>query len=152
MLGESIDFGPDFWSKDRRRSGREIDVLRGQNIPANSKSIDRTRGMSTVISHKSTDLRCRSYQSPRAVHRLGMSFVRTLAAYAGETRCDHKIKATYHLHWALEAPDAQRILEWLVPQSGVSIEQEDALAGVVAAARSHGVTVKVFRVSGGDDV
>jgi hypothetical protein len=31
-----------------------------------------------------------------------MRFVRLLAAYDGEVRCDHKKKATYYLRWSIE--------------------------------------------------
>jgi hypothetical protein len=145
VLGELIDLGSDFWSKDRRRSGQEIDVIRGQNIPANSKAIDRTIGMSGVVSHKSTDLRCKSYRSPSTVYRLGMSFVDSIARYKGEIRRNHKLQATYFLSWAVEQPDANRVLEWFIPVAGVSAQQESALARVVSDGAARGVDVKLFR-------
>ena len=145
MIGVLFDLGADFWNKDRRRSGQEIDVLRGQNIPPNSKAIDRTVGISGVVSHKSTDLRCKSYQSPNTVYRLGVSFVNSLANYNGEVRRNRKIKATYFLNWAVEQPHAPRVLEWFVPRQGVSEKQEDAMARVITYGREHGIEVKIFR-------
>lgn len=127
-------------------SGKRVDVLRGQNIPHNSRSIDRTLVPNGVVSHKSTDLRLKSYHSPRTVYRLGMRFVREVQDYSGEIRCDHKKKATYHLHWAIEAPDAARILEWFIPARGVSNEQECSLRQVIDEAKTAGVVVKLFRV------
>jgi len=41
-FGEMISLGEGFWTRDRRRSGPYVDELRGQNIPGNSKAIDRT--------------------------------------------------------------------------------------------------------------
>lgn len=146
MVGEILDLGSDFWLRDRLKSGQEIDRLRGQNIPFNSRVIDRTDGISCVVSHKSTNLLCLSYQSPRAVYRLGMSFVRDLAAYQGEVRRNRKIKATYFLSWALQGPNPRRILEWFVPYSGVTGGQEEALELVVSEALALGVEVRVFRV------
>lgn len=146
IFGKVISLGEDFWSRDRRKAGCLVDVLRGQNIPANSKTIDRTLVGDGVVSHKSTDLRCKSYQSPRVVYRLGMTFVRSLAEYRGEVRRNHTIKATYFLEWAVQRPDAPRILEWFVPMSGVGIDQELVLRQVVNEGAALGVCVKVFRV------
>lgn len=147
MIGTAINFGNGFWRDDRKISGKRIDVLRKQNIPHNSRCIDRTVGGNCVVSHKSTDLRLKSYRSPQTVYRLGMRFVAQLLAYAGEVRCDHKKKATYHLHWAIEAPDAQRILEWFVPLAGVTSEQEAILQRVIDDSKAAGVTVALFRIS-----
>lgn len=146
--GESCDcvFGAGFWLTDRRLSGKRIDVLRGQNIPHNAKVIDRTVGANCVVSHKSTDLRLKSYRSPRAVYRLGMHFVRQLSDYRGEVRCDHRLKATFNLHWALEDPKVRRLLEWFVPQNGISAEHEDALAKVIEEAGKLGVSVVIIRI------
>jgi hypothetical protein len=141
-----VDFGNGFWCECRKLSGKRVDVLRGQNIPHNSRSIDRTLVPNGVVSHKSTDLRLKSYRSPRTVYRLGMRFVREVREYSGEIRCDHKKKATYHLHWAIEAPDAARILEWFIPASGISDEQECSLKQVIDEAKTAGVIVKLFRV------
>lgn len=145
--GTRLDFGAGFWRECRKQSGKRVDVLRGQNIPHNSRSIDRTLVPNGVVSHKSTDLRLKSYRSPATVYRLGIRFVYELLAYSGEIRCDHMKKATYHLHWAVEAADAVRVLEWFVPLSGVTAEQEAALARVVDAAKIAGVRVDLFRVS-----
>jgi hypothetical protein len=147
VIGTRIDFGRGFWRGDRKLSGKRIDVLRMQNIPHNSRCIDRTVGGKCVVSHKSTDLRLKSYQSPQAVYRLGMCFVGQLRTYAGEVRRDHKKKATYHLHWAVEAPDAVRVLEWFVPLSGVTPAHESALQRVIEDASRAGVTVALFRVT-----
>jgi hypothetical protein len=76
-----------------------------------------------------------------------MGFVRTLAAYAGEVRCDHKRKATYYLHWAVEG-HGPRMLEWFVPEDGVSPDQESALTRLVQEASALGVTVRVLRIKG----
>jgi hypothetical protein len=81
-----LDYGRGFWQGNRLLSGKRIDALRAQNIPHNARVIDRTVGIDTVVSHKSTDLRRPSYQSPRRVYALGMRFVRALAAYSGEVR------------------------------------------------------------------
>jgi hypothetical protein len=147
-FGEAFDceFGAGFWLSDRRLSGKRIDVLRGQNIPHNAKVIDRTIGANCVVSHKSTDLRLKSYRSPRAVYRLGMHFVRQLCAYRGEVRCDHRLKATFNLHWGVEDPSARRFLEWFVPQTGISAEQEDALAQVIEEASKLDVRVVIIRI------
>jgi hypothetical protein len=141
-----VDFGSGFWREQRMVSGKRIDVLRGQNIPHNSRSIDRTLVPNGVVSHKSTDLRLKSYRSPRTVYRLGTRFVREVQEYSGEIRCDHKKKATYHLHWAVEAPGAARILEWFIPACGISNEQECSLKQVIDEAKTAGVLVKLFRV------
>lgn len=145
MLGTEINLGPTFWTVERRLAGRQVDMLRGQNIPSNARVIDRTVGLSSVVSHKSTDLRCRSYTVPSAVYCLGTSFVRSLAAYQGEIRKDHKIKATYFLGWAIESPDSKRVLEWYVPLHGVTREQEESLQRVVEYGRTRRVEVKVMR-------
>lgn len=147
MNRSPLDFGSGFWREERLLSGKRIDVLRGQNIPHNSRSIDRTLVPNGIVSHKSTDLRLKSYRSPRAVYRLGMRFVREIQDYSGETRCDHKKKATYHLRWAIETSSAVRILEWFIPAKGVSEEQEFSLTQVVNDAKAAGVTVKIFRVN-----
>lgn len=140
------DFGSGFWLSERRLSGKRIDVLRGQNIPHNAKVIDRTIGADCVVSHKSTDLRLKSYRSPRAVYRLGMQFVRHLCAYRGEVRCDHRLKATFNLHWAIEDPNARRILEWFVPQTGISAQHQDALTRVIGEASKLDVRVVIIRI------
>ena len=146
MLGTSINLGATFWEVERRRAGKLLDGIRGQNIPSNARTIDRTEGISTVVSHKTTDLRCKSYLVSSAVYSLGTSFVRALAAYKGETRRDHKIKATYFLAWALQAPEAKRILEWFVPMRGVTPEQEASMQRVVEYGLSRYVEVQILRV------
>ena len=128
------------------RSGKRVDVLRGQNTPHNSRSIDRTLVPHGVVSHKSTDLRLKSYRSGRSVYRLGMRFVREVQNYAGEIRSDHTKKATYNLHWAVEAPNAARLLEWFIPAFGISDEQERSLDQVIVDAQAVGVVVKLFLV------
>ena len=145
---EVVDFGDDFWKRDRRQSGKDIDVIRGQNIPTNARVIDRTLVPSGVVSHKSTDLRCKSYRLPRSVYRRGMKFVKDLANYTGETRQDHKKGATYYLHWALDGKESKRVLEWFVPSNGVSKDHENALDKVIQDAKECGVVVKIFRVTG----
>lgn len=146
MIGEKCDLGRGFWRKNRLASGKEIDSIRGQNIPSNSKTIDRTEGLNVMISHKSTDIRLKSYIRPRAVYRIGMRYVRQIASYNGEVRKDHKKKATYHLHWAVETEDSKRVLEWFLPLKGVANEQEVAIHKVVVEAGELGVDVHVFRV------
>ena len=146
VVGEVISLGEGFWTQDRRKSGLHVDVLRGQNIPGNSKAIDRTLVPDGIVSHKSTDLRCKSYQSPRVIYRLGMAFARSVADYKGEVRRNHSLKATYFLEWAVQRPDAPRILEWFVPKEGVGPEQELALGRVVEDGARLGVEVKLFRV------
>ncbi len=146
-LGEVIDFGRGFWSEDRRSSGRRIDELRGQNIPTNSKTIDRTLVPKGVVSHKSTDIRRKSYRSPQTVYWVGMRFVRQLLEYEGELRQDHRRKATYYLQWAIEGTDYKRVLEWfVVPPAGVPTAHEQSLRRVIAEASALGITVKLFRV------
>lgn len=146
FTGTVINFGRGFWRECRRVTGKRIDVLRGQNIPHNSRCIDRTLVPKGIVSHKSTDLRLKTYRSASAVYRRGMGFVAELAAYRGEIRCDHKKKATYHLHWAVEEADAPRVLEWFVPALGVAVEHEGALKRVVADAKARGVCVELYRV------
>lgn len=85
-----MNFGAGFWREYRKLSGERIDALRGQKIPHNSHSIDRTPVPNGMASHKSTDLRLKSYRSPRAVYRIGRRFGRQLVCYTGEVRCDHK--------------------------------------------------------------
>lgn len=143
----ALDFGEGFWRDDRRLSGKRIDSLRGQNIPHNSKTIDRTEGLDHIVSHKSTDLRLKSYRSPKTVYRVGMRFVRELVAYKGEVRSDHHIKATYHLHWMTENPECKRTLEWFIPASGVNAEQALSLERIVADAASAGVSVVLIKVN-----
>ncbi len=145
-FNDVADFGRGFWLRERKLSGKQIDFIRGQNIPHNAKSIDRTIGLSCVVSHKSTDLRLNSYRSPKTVYRIGMKFVRHLKDYQGEVRCDHKIKATYHLHWALEGCDTLRVLEWFIPAARVTSAQEASLIRVVKDASECGVSVKIVRV------
>ena len=106
---------------------------------------DRTIGLDTVVSHKSTDLRRASYRSASRVYYVGMRFVGALATYTGEVRCDHKKKATYYLHWAIEG-HGPRILEWFIPEVGVTPDRETALTRVVTDAASAGVTVRLLRV------
>lgn len=147
MIGEICDLGRGFWKKNRLASGKEIDSLRGQNIPFNSKTIDRTEGLNVAIGHKSTDIRLKSYVLPSAVYRIGMRYVRQLALYTGEVRRDLKKKATYHLHWAVEAEGSKQILEWFIPLEGVANEQEVVIHKVVTEAVELGVDVRVFRVA-----
>ena len=147
VFGEVINLGEGFWAQDRRKSGLQVDVLRGQNIPGNSKAIDRTLVPDGVVSHKSTDLRCKSYQSPRVIYRMGMAFVRSVADYKGEVRRNHSLKATYFLEWAVQRAEAPRILEWFVPLEGVTTEQGLALCQVVEDAARLGVEVKLYLVT-----
>lgn len=140
-----LNYGRGFWEGNRLLSGKRIDVLRSQNIPHNARVIDRTVGLDTVVSHKSTDLRRPSYRSAACVYRVGMRFVRLLAAYDGEVRCDHKKKATYYLRWSIER-HGPRILEWFIPATGITTEQEDALARVTKDAIPLGVTVQLLRI------
>ncbi|HJT66392.1 MAG TPA: hypothetical protein VJ749_08065 [Pyrinomonadaceae bacterium] len=147
MESEPLDFGRGFWRECRRLTGKRIDVLRDQNIPHNSRCIDRTLVPNGVVSHKSTDLRRKSYRSAATVYRRGMNFVADLVAYEGEVRCDHKKKATYHLHWALEGAEPPRVLEWFVPALGVSEEQAAALKRVVQDSATLGVRVEIYRVA-----
>ena len=49
VVGEVISLGEGFWTQDRRKSGLHVDVLRGQNIPGNSKAIDSTRVPDGVV-------------------------------------------------------------------------------------------------------
>lgn len=60
---------------------------------------------------------------------------------------DHRKKATYHLHWAVERWECQRILEWFVPEEGVAEYQELELEQVIIDGAEIGVSVMVFRVS-----
>jgi len=147
MIGEKCDLGRGFWKKSRLTSGKEIDSLREQNIPSNSKTIDRTMGRNTIISHKSTDIRLKSYSRTSAVYRTGMRYVRQLASYTGEVRRDLKKKATYYLHWAIETEGSKRILEWFIPLDGIDNEQELVLSRVVDDAQELGVEVHVYRVA-----
>lgn len=139
-----LDFGRAFWSDPPFRRGKQLDDLRRQNIPHNSRVIDRTDG-SNMVSHKTTDLRCPTYQSGPRVYHLGMGFVRDLAAYRGEVRRNWKIKATYYLDWCIEE-NGRRTLEWFVPDA-LTAAQEEALATVVKDAVPLGVTVVVFKVA-----
>ena len=147
MIGKKCNFGWGFWQKNRLASGKEIDSLRGQNIPSNSKTIDRTEGLNIIISHKSTDIRLKSYTHPSTVYRTGMRYVQQLASYEGEVRRDLKKKATYHLYWAVEAENSKRILEWFIPIDGVDYEHELAISRVIDKAHELGVEVRVFRVA-----
>lgn len=147
ITGHTIqDFGEGFWKKNRLQSGKEIDQLRGQNIPHNSKIIDRTAELDCIVSHKSTDLRLKSYASLKMVYRLGMKFVRELSEYKGEVRQDHKIQATYHLTWAIESENCKRVLEWFIPDCELPDIQCSALDSVVNDGLACGVIVKLFKV------
>jgi hypothetical protein len=147
FFGEVISLGDGFWTRDRRKSGLHVDTLRGQNIPGNSRAIDRTLVPDGVVSHKSTDLRCKSYQSPQVIYRMGMAFVRSVANYRGEVRRNHSIKATYFLEWAVQREAVPRILEWFVPNEGVKAEQQLALRRVVEDGARMGVEVRLYRVA-----
>ena len=142
----TIDFGGDFWKKDRKASGKNIDVLRGQNIPGNSKTIDRTISLGCIVSHKSTDFRLKSYQPANRLYQLGMHFVRQLVRYKGEVRMDHKIGATYNLQWAVEAENTTRILEWFVPDFALDNSTEKALLRFIENAKKSGVDVHIYAV------
>ena len=108
MIGQLfLGLGKDFWARNRLASGNEIDQVREQNIPRNSKTIDRTVGMSCVVSHKSTDIRLKSYLLPGSIYRTGIRFCRELAIYGGEIRRNHKIGATYYLTWAVADPETK---------------------------------------------
>jgi hypothetical protein len=139
----------DFWDRNRLQSGKLLDELLAQNIPFNSRAIDRTEGANHFISHKSTDLRRKTYQSLSRLRRLGKSFVRDLALYKGEVRQDHQLKATYYLMMPPFLPHHESIrktLEWYVPIQGVSCEQERVLREVEELGSEHSVTVKVIRI------
>lgn len=146
LIGELFDPGKGFWTAPRLLGGRELDKLRGQNIVSNAKTIDRTEGLSCIVSHKSTDLRKPSYRDAKRVYWLGMRFVRELLRYAGETRRDRKRKVTYHLHWLVEAPDCRRSLEWFVPLAGVPETHEKMLKQVIEDAEASGVEVRIYRI------
>lgn len=146
MIGEPLHIRDGFWRENRLASGRSLDALFGQNIPSNAKTIDRTVGTHRIVSHKSTDLRLKSYRNPGRVYRLGMSFVQSLIDYQGEVRRDRKLKATYHLYWATEHPECERVLAWFVPQF-VGEDHETAIARVVRDARRRAVEVVVYRVA-----
>ena len=109
-------------------------------------TIDRTVGLNIIVSHKSTDMRLKSYFRPSAIYRTGMRYVKVLASYQGEVRRDLKKKATYHLHWAIDGKQTKRILEWFIPLEGVHMEQELAVSRVVETAKDFGVEVHVYRV------
>jgi hypothetical protein len=141
-----LDFGKNFWKIDRKLSGRNIDAYRDQNIPFNSKTIDRTVGQAGVVSHKSTDIRLKSYQSQARLYSLGMWFARQLAAYKGEVRMDHQIGATYNLQWAVESPEATRTLEWFIPEHELSLSHENTIRRIIAGAALLNITIKIFPV------
>lgn len=143
---KEIDFGAGFWKKERKLSGKEIDRLRNQNIPHNSKVIDRTIMLDCIVSHKSTDTRCKSYHRPESLYRLGMKFVNELKNYKGEIRQDHKIKATYHLTWPIENPQCKRILEWFIPSFLNNKEQELVLSRVIEDGLKQGVQVMLYEI------
>lgn len=131
MDGEDIlDDGRGFWRGNRLRSGKCIATVRARNIPHNARVIGLTIDLDIVVSHKSADLRRPSYRSAGRVYRVGMRFVRVLAAYTGEVRCDHQKKATYYLHWVIQG-HGPRILEWFLPEAGIRADQEAALTRVV---------------------
>jgi hypothetical protein len=139
----------DFWDRNRLQSGRLLDELLAQNIPFNSRAIDRTEGSNHFVSHKSTDLRRKTYQSLSRLRRLGKSFVRALSMYTGEVRQDHQLKVTYYLMVPpFVTPDepVRKTLEWYVPIHGVSVEQERVLREVEQFGAEHSVTVKVIRI------
>ncbi len=145
-IKEILDFGVGFWQKNRLLSDKEIDKIRGQNIPHNSKAIDRTISLNCIVSHKSTDLRRKSYKSPRSIYRFGMQFVHDLKNYKGEIRMNHNIKATYNLHWATEDPNCSRILEWFIPFYEISEELDNTLQQIIADSLKIGVTVYIYKV------
>lgn len=139
----------DFWDQNRLQSGRQLDSILGQNIPFNSKTIDRTDGLHSYVSHKSTDLRRKTYRSLARIRYIGKHFVRVLSAYKGEVRQDHKLKATFYL---MVAPfvdagaEPIKILEWYLPKSGVTKEQITAVEEVAAYGARWGIDVRVFRI------
>lgn len=145
-IGSFYDLGPQFWSRPRMQTGKHIDFLQGQNIPANAKTIDRTLPGGGIVSHKSSNLRLKSRQNLERLRRLGYGYVDELATYNGEVRANHKTKRTYHLEWAVQDRAAPRILEWFVPATGVSKAQEEVLQQVCKYAKTRGVQVDVFRV------
>lgn len=73
MIGRAIHMNDGFWRGNRLVTGKLIDEWFDQNIPGNSKAIDRTVGTNCVVSHKSTDLRPKSYRSPNRVYSLEIS-------------------------------------------------------------------------------
>lgn len=146
MIGKPIHIIDGFWRGNRLATGKLIDEWFGQNIPSNSRTIDRTVGTNCVVSHKSTDLRLKSYTSPNRVYSLGISFVKTLSNYSGEVRRNRKIRATYDLRWAVDSSDSRRILAWFVPLD-IPEGHERMLERVVRDAEDYGVEVEIFRVS-----
>lgn len=140
-----ISFGDGFWKENRMKSGKEIDLYRNQNIPQNSKTIDRTMRLSGVVSHKSTDVRRKSYAKPNTIYRLGMRFAKELQNYRGEIRRNHKIGASYYLNWAIESKDTSRVLEWFLPLN-VNKEQKKEIEWVVTDAAKLGITVQIFQI------
>ena len=75
-----------------------------------------------------------------------MRFAHQLVFYKGEIRQDHKRKMTFYLHWATDADDCARILEWFVPLRGVSAQHEAMIEKVIQDAGKLGVDVRVYRV------
>lgn len=141
-----ISVGKGFWKEERKVSGKKLDLFRGQNIPHNSKTIDRTEGIAAVISHKSTDLRRKSYSRPKSIYRLGMKFVNQLRKYNGEVSRNLQIGATYHLYWAIENEDCPRILEWFIPADNIKMDQAKMIDRVIIEAENLGVSVKIFLI------
>jgi hypothetical protein len=138
-----------FWDINRLQGGKLLDDILAQNIPFNSHVIDRTEGFNHFISHKSTDLRRKPYQNMARLRSLGKCFVRTLASYKGEVRQDHKKKATYFLMVAPFLPEdgsIKKTLEWYIPRSGVSEQQELVLTEVTEFGTGQNVNVAIIRI------
>jgi hypothetical protein len=143
---EILNLGKGFWEIDRKLSGKEIDIIKGQNIPSNSKTIDRTLVPNGIVSHKSTNLRLKSYQSTSRIIYIGCEFINKLLEYKGEKRRDRKLKASYYLNWAIDKPESPRILEWYIPVSGITSEQEKALLKVKKYALENKVILMIIGV------
>lgn len=146
IIKECFDFGKEFWNAYPLQRGKLIDKLRGQNIPFNSKVIDRSKESDCIISHKSTNLRNKSYQTSASIYHLGRRFVKQLEAYKGEVRRDHKIGAAYHLHWATDNPSCKRILEWYLPHFNFSVHHTAAITKIIEEAQLKNIIVEIYTV------
>lgn len=143
---EEYDLGPGFWRESRVIIGKGIDNFLGQNIPSNSKTIDKTIGSDAVSSFKSTDLRLRTYQNLLVVRRMVRSWIERLNAYRGETRADNIRKVTFVGDWGDLGPQGQRLLEWFIPSVKLSEELEELLKELEELALGHGVELRIYRI------
>lgn len=146
VVKECFDFGKGFWHDQPFKRGKLIDVLRNQNIPHNSKAIDRTESLDSIISHKSTNLLNKSYENPSTIYRLGLRFVKQLKMYKVEIRRNNIIGATYHLHWATDNPDCKRILEWFIPDTEISKAKTEAIKKVIEEAELQNIKIDIYAV------